>query len=176
MPSRRAVLAAAAGIPLAGCASTLNPPPSVAAAATGKWIDAQIDGDWEPVARCVAAAGHEFGHEDAPVDVPLVVRPGEALDRGTAAVDLPERGPLLARGALLEDLRAAYELVRYGLVLTNVDRDPVNDRDPGDSAVYWAGRGEFNRVAVGDRVEYRPAESDPHGVRAIPEVASVRTD
>ncbi|PSQ15812.1 hypothetical protein BRD00_12400 [Halobacteriales archaeon QS_8_69_26] len=177
MPSRRAVLGTVAAVGLTGCSSLVDSTGPVDAAATGKRLDGTVEGEWRTVARCEPVAGHGFEYEEAPVAVPLAVHPGPAARDGPdPSPDLPDDGPLVADRPLLEDLREAYDAVRFGLSLTAIDRDRVHDRDPGTETTYWVASGSFDRVLVGDRVTIRPSEDDPHGIESIADVTSIRTD
>lgn len=175
MASRRAFLATAASVGVAGCVSSLDPPPVLAAAATGKRVDGRVEGSWEPVARCEPAQGHGFDYGATPVDVPLTVTAPGSTD-GDRPEGLPESGPLVVDGSLLEGLRESYDRLRFGVVLTAIERNTVHDREPGTETVYWVARGEFNRIAVGDRVRFRPSESDENGLRSVVAVQTVRDD
>jgi len=175
MPSRRAVLATAA-VGLAGCSSIADPKPVIPGAATAKRIDATVDGEWRTVARCEPADGYAFDHEDAPVDVPLAVSRGPAAQGGAAPYpDLPETGPLVVDRQTLDDLDDEYEVLRWGLSLTILEEDAIHGREAGTKTLYWISWGSFNRVAVGDRVTFRPSEDDERGVESIANVASARS-
>lgn len=177
MPSRRAVLASVAAVGLAGCSSIAEQIEPIDTAATGKRIDASVDGEWRTVARCEPAQGYSFEYEAVPVEVPLAVERGEAArGEGTPSPDLSEEGPLVVRGSLFDELREAYDLLRYGLALTAIEENEVHDRAPGTETTYWIARGTFNRVLVGDRVAIRPSENDPRGIESIANVSSVRPD